>query len=177
MCPAAPLQVWLRFPRNGSEVTPPHPSNDFKWKDYCPEGGSAPSFVAAQVFWVPARIFPVSMLGAEGMPASCCSTPQQSLLSVSLILGRLSHIAIQHTQSALFWSILPHPRDAMPELLPALIPTPAALRSLPKAARRVWHQHLRVPALHLRRPGAARAALTRQEWQASPKHCAGWLDG
>jgi 1-phosphatidylinositol-4-phosphate 5-kinase len=30
------VQVWLRFPREGSEVTPPHPSNDFKWKDYCP---------------------------------------------------------------------------------------------------------------------------------------------
>ena len=29
-------KVWLRFPRAGSEVTPPHPSNDFKWKDYCP---------------------------------------------------------------------------------------------------------------------------------------------
>ena len=39
MCPLTPLcppQVWLRFPREGSEVTPPHPSNDFKWKDYCP---------------------------------------------------------------------------------------------------------------------------------------------
>lgn len=31
----AHTQVWLRFPREGSEVTPPHPSNDFKWKDYC----------------------------------------------------------------------------------------------------------------------------------------------
>lgn len=29
-------QYWLRFPREGSEVTPPHPSGDFKWKDYCP---------------------------------------------------------------------------------------------------------------------------------------------
>jgi 1-phosphatidylinositol-4-phosphate 5-kinase len=29
-------KVWLRFPRQGSEVTPPHPSNDFKWKDYSP---------------------------------------------------------------------------------------------------------------------------------------------
>lgn len=29
-------KVWLRFPREGSELTPPHPSNDFKWKDYCP---------------------------------------------------------------------------------------------------------------------------------------------
>ena len=28
-------QVWLKFPREGSGVTPPHPSNDFKWKDYC----------------------------------------------------------------------------------------------------------------------------------------------
>lgn len=29
-------KLWLRFPRSGSEVTPPHPSKDFKWKDYCP---------------------------------------------------------------------------------------------------------------------------------------------
>eukprot|EP00887_Chlorella_sp_A99_P001758 scaffold19.g1758.t1 len=29
-------KVWIRFPREGSEVTPPHPSTDFKWKDYCP---------------------------------------------------------------------------------------------------------------------------------------------
>jgi 1-phosphatidylinositol-4-phosphate 5-kinase len=29
-------KVWLKFPRQGSEVTPPHPSNDFKWKDYNP---------------------------------------------------------------------------------------------------------------------------------------------
>ncbi len=29
-------KVWLKFPRQGSEVTPPHPSNDFKWKDYSP---------------------------------------------------------------------------------------------------------------------------------------------
>ncbi len=29
-------KVWIRFPRQGSEVTPPHPSNDFKWKDYSP---------------------------------------------------------------------------------------------------------------------------------------------
>lgn len=24
------------FPREGSQVTPPHPSTSFKWKDYCP---------------------------------------------------------------------------------------------------------------------------------------------
>ena len=25
-----------RFPREGTAATPPHPANDFKWKDYCP---------------------------------------------------------------------------------------------------------------------------------------------
>ena len=25
-----------RFPREGTTATPPHPANDFKWKDYCP---------------------------------------------------------------------------------------------------------------------------------------------
>ena len=29
-------QVKLSFPRSGSKATPPHPSGDFKWKDYCP---------------------------------------------------------------------------------------------------------------------------------------------
>lgn len=24
------------FPRDGSKLTPPHPSEDFKFKDYCP---------------------------------------------------------------------------------------------------------------------------------------------
>lgn len=35
-CTRHHAQVWLKFPREGSGVTPPHPSNDFKWKDYCP---------------------------------------------------------------------------------------------------------------------------------------------
>lgn len=26
------------FPREGSQKTPPHPSDSFKWKDYCPVG-------------------------------------------------------------------------------------------------------------------------------------------
>ncbi|KAL9331493.1 hypothetical protein ACSQ67_001103 [Phaseolus vulgaris] len=29
-------KVWTRFPPEGSKYTPPHPSCDFKWKDYCP---------------------------------------------------------------------------------------------------------------------------------------------
>ncbi|KAG0460526.1 hypothetical protein HPP92_020823 [Vanilla planifolia] len=27
---------WMDFPRSGSQLTPPHRSEDFKWKDYCP---------------------------------------------------------------------------------------------------------------------------------------------
>ena len=30
-------QVKVNFPRKGSSATPPHPSGDFKWKDYCPK--------------------------------------------------------------------------------------------------------------------------------------------
>jgi hypothetical protein len=28
--------LWTRFPPEGSMVTPPHPSVEFRWKDYCP---------------------------------------------------------------------------------------------------------------------------------------------
>lgn len=27
---------WMIFPKQGSQLTPPHQSEDFKWKDYCP---------------------------------------------------------------------------------------------------------------------------------------------
>ncbi|XP_073148740.1 phosphatidylinositol 4-phosphate 5-kinase 9-like isoform X2 [Henckelia pumila] len=27
---------WMTFPKEGSQLTPPHQSDDFKWKDYCP---------------------------------------------------------------------------------------------------------------------------------------------
>ncbi|GER45434.1 phosphatidylinositol-4-phosphate 5-kinase [Striga asiatica] len=27
---------WMTFPKEGSKLTPPHQSEDFKWKDYCP---------------------------------------------------------------------------------------------------------------------------------------------
>ncbi|KAI9122358.1 hypothetical protein K1719_007047 [Acacia pycnantha] len=27
---------WMNFPSEGSQLTPPHQSEDFKWKDYCP---------------------------------------------------------------------------------------------------------------------------------------------
>ncbi|CAH9113894.1 unnamed protein product [Cuscuta epithymum] len=27
---------WMHFPKEGSQITPPHQSEDFKWKDYCP---------------------------------------------------------------------------------------------------------------------------------------------
>ena len=35
-CPLQMHQVKQLFPRDGSKATPPHPSADFKWKDYCP---------------------------------------------------------------------------------------------------------------------------------------------
>uniref|UniRef100_A0A2P2JHR8 Phosphatidylinositol 4-phosphate 5-kinase n=1 Tax=Rhizophora mucronata TaxID=61149 RepID=A0A2P2JHR8_RHIMU len=28
--------LWMNFPKDGSQLTPPHQSDDFKWKDYCP---------------------------------------------------------------------------------------------------------------------------------------------
>nr|GMC63372.1 phosphatidylinositol 4-phosphate 5-kinase 6-like [Ipomoea batatas] len=30
-------KFWTRFPPEGSKSTPPHPSCEFKWKDYCPK--------------------------------------------------------------------------------------------------------------------------------------------
>lgn len=29
-------KFWTRFPPEGSKLTPPHQSVDFRWKDYCP---------------------------------------------------------------------------------------------------------------------------------------------
>lgn len=29
-------RIWMRFPREGSQLTPCHRSVDFRWKDYCP---------------------------------------------------------------------------------------------------------------------------------------------
>ncbi|KAJ6774301.1 PHOSPHATIDYLINOSITOL-4-PHOSPHATE 5-KINASE [Salix purpurea] len=29
-------KFWTRFPPEGSKITPPHQSSDFRWKDYCP---------------------------------------------------------------------------------------------------------------------------------------------
>ncbi|KAL3845568.1 hypothetical protein ACJIZ3_002971 [Penstemon smallii] len=29
-------KFWTRFPSEGSKITPPHQSGDFRWKDYCP---------------------------------------------------------------------------------------------------------------------------------------------
>jgi len=30
-------KVWTKFPPEGSKLTPPHNSCDFRWKDYCPQ--------------------------------------------------------------------------------------------------------------------------------------------
>ncbi|KAL2502706.1 Phosphatidylinositol 4-phosphate 5-kinase 9 [Forsythia ovata] len=31
-----PASFWMNFPKEGSQLTPRHQSEDFKWKDYCP---------------------------------------------------------------------------------------------------------------------------------------------
>lgn len=28
-------KFWTRFPPEGSKITPPHQSTEFRWKDYC----------------------------------------------------------------------------------------------------------------------------------------------
>ncbi|KAE9603906.1 hypothetical protein Lal_00002062 [Lupinus albus] len=30
------VKFWIRFPPEGSKITPPHQSGEFRWKDYCP---------------------------------------------------------------------------------------------------------------------------------------------
>jgi len=29
-------KFWTRFPSEGSKITPPHQTAEFRWKDYCP---------------------------------------------------------------------------------------------------------------------------------------------
>eukprot|EP00249_Psilotum_nudum_P013196 c24207_g2_i1 orf=853-3435(+) len=39
LCPvdfSSKARIWMNFPRDGSQLTPPHQAADFKWKDYCP---------------------------------------------------------------------------------------------------------------------------------------------
>jgi len=56
-------KLWLRFPRSGSSVTPPHPSNDFKWKDYCPTAFRA----VRQVFGINSSEFLLSICGDQAL--------------------------------------------------------------------------------------------------------------
>ncbi len=66
------LQVKQLFPRDGSKATPPHPSADFKWKDYCPMAFRQ----LREVFNIDAGDYMLSVCGAYLLQvhAPCLST-------------------------------------------------------------------------------------------------------
>lgn len=73
---SAAAQVKLNFPRDGSKSTPPHPSGDFKWKDYCPVAFRQ----LREVFSIDAAQYMTSICGPPSSsnfpamlhPSSCC---------------------------------------------------------------------------------------------------------
>ncbi|KAJ1436025.1 Phosphatidylinositol-4-phosphate 5-kinase, core [Sesbania bispinosa] len=53
-------KVWTRFPPEGSKYTPPHPSCEFRWKDYCP-------VVFRKLFKVDAADYMLSICGNDAL--------------------------------------------------------------------------------------------------------------
>ena len=58
------MQLKAFFPRDGSAETPPHPSADFRWKDYCPMAFGK----LREVFHIEAAEFMKSICGASAQP-------------------------------------------------------------------------------------------------------------
>ena len=58
------MQLKAFFPRDGSAETPPHPSADFRWKDYCPMAFGK----LREVFHIEAAEFMKSICGAPAQP-------------------------------------------------------------------------------------------------------------
>ena len=52
--------MWQDFPREGNNIVPPHPSQDFTWKDYCPTAFRK----LRSVFHIDAADFMTSVCGA-----------------------------------------------------------------------------------------------------------------
>ena len=61
---ALPVQSKQFFPRDGSKATPPHPSTDFRWKDYCPMAFRQ----LREVFNIEAAEYVKSICGAQAHP-------------------------------------------------------------------------------------------------------------
>lgn len=49
----ARASFWMSFPKEGSQLTPSHQSEDFKWKDYCPMVFRFASRDTLIFFWMP----------------------------------------------------------------------------------------------------------------------------
>ncbi|KAI4300881.1 hypothetical protein L6164_034208 [Bauhinia variegata] len=60
-------KVWTRFPPEGSKYTPPHPSSEFKWKDYCP----VVFRTLRKLFRVDAADYMLSICGSEALRELC----------------------------------------------------------------------------------------------------------
>ena len=67
------MQLKADFPRDGSTETPPHPSADFQWKDYCPTAFGK----LREVFNIEAAKYMESICGA---PSHCDLTCHARLL-------------------------------------------------------------------------------------------------
>ncbi|XLR07156.1 hypothetical protein S83_035094, partial [Arachis hypogaea] len=65
-------KVWTRFPPEGSKYTPPYPSAEFKWKDYCPVVFRA----LRKLFKVDPADYMLSICGNEALRELC--SPGQS---------------------------------------------------------------------------------------------------
>ena len=67
------VQVKVTFPRNGSKATPPHPSADFKWKDYCP----CVFRRLREVFGIDMSAYMLSICGACGPGCTCLARSER----------------------------------------------------------------------------------------------------
>ena len=48
-------KFWIKFPGEGSKITPPHQSVEFRWKDYCPMVFRYCAYaIWSEFFWVSA---------------------------------------------------------------------------------------------------------------------------
>lgn len=65
------VQLKEFFPRDGSTATPPHPSADFRWKDYCPMAFGK----LREVFNIEAAEFMKSICGAYSCSCGHTSAP------------------------------------------------------------------------------------------------------
>ncbi|KAK4725572.1 hypothetical protein R3W88_028351 [Solanum pinnatisectum] len=60
-------KYWTRFPTEGSKITPPHPSCEFRWKDYCPKVFRA----LRMLFKVDAADYMISICGNDALRELC----------------------------------------------------------------------------------------------------------